>query len=59
MFTILLFLVISERKHLLVAGAAALACLVVAYLFPATLGNLSNIIIASLAAATLGVIIRL
>ncbi len=58
MYTILLILVISERKHLLVAGASALVCLVVACLFPATLGNLSNIIIASLAAATLGVIIR-
>ena len=58
MYTILLILVISERKHLMVAIASVLVCLVVAYLFPATLGNLSNIIIASLVAATLGVIVR-
>ncbi len=58
MYTILLILVISERKHIMVAVASVVVCLVVAYLFPATLSNLSNIIIASLVAATLGVIVR-
>jgi 4-azaleucine resistance transporter AzlC len=58
MYTILLILVISERKHLLVALVSIAVCLAVAYMFPATLSNLSNIIVASLAAATLGVMIK-
>jgi len=58
MYTILLVLVISERKHLIVALMSVAVCLGTAYLFPATLGNLSNIIIASLTAATLGVMIK-
>lgn len=58
MYTILLILVISEKKHLVVALVSVMVCLAVAYLFPATLSNLSNIIVASLVAATLGVIIK-
>lgn len=58
MYTILLILVISEKKHLMVALVSVIVCLAVAYLFPATLSNLSNIIVASLVAATLGVIIK-
>ena len=58
MYTILLILVISEKKHLWVALVSIIVCLGVAYLFPATLSNLSNIIVASLVAATLGVMIK-
>lgn len=58
MYTILLILVISEHRHLLVALVSVIVCLGTAYLFPATLSNLSNIIVASLVAATLGVMIK-
>ncbi len=58
MYTILLILVISERRHILVATVSVIVCLIIAFLFPATLSNLSNIIVASLVAATLGVMIK-
>lgn len=58
MYTILLILVISSRKHLAVAIIAVVLCLLIAFLFPSTLGNLSNIIAATLVAATAGVMIK-
>ncbi|NLB18251.1 MAG: AzlC family ABC transporter permease [Syntrophomonadaceae bacterium] len=58
MYTILLVLVFSCRKHLSVAIIAVVVCLLIAFLFPTTLSNLSNIIVATLVAATAGVIIK-
>lgn len=58
MYTILLILVASGKKHVLVAFIAAFTALALAYFFPAMLGNLSNIIVAAIAAATVGVLTR-
>lgn len=58
MYTILLVLVIKSKSHLAVALASVAICLAISLAFPATLKNLSSIIIAAVAAATLGVIIR-
>ncbi len=56
MYTCLLVLVIIRRSHLLAAISAALICLATGYFFPGTMDSLSNIIIATIAGATLGVI---
>lgn len=58
MYAILLVLVINRRRDLVVALVAAGVCLLMAGLFPATLANYSNIIVAALTAATVGVFLR-
>ncbi len=58
MYAILLVLVISNRRHLKVALISVVICLALAYLFPVMLSNLSNIIVAAVAAATAGVFLK-
>ncbi len=55
MYTCLLVLLVSKRSETMVAIIAAVLCLLIGYLYPATMANLSNIIIATLIAATIGV----
>jgi 4-azaleucine resistance transporter AzlC len=57
MYICLLIFVIGKRSDALVAGISALLCLFIGYLIPSTMVNLSNIIAATLVAATLGVLI--
>ncbi len=57
MYICLLVLLVSKRTEALVAAIAAILCLVVGYIYPTTMANLSNIIIATLIAATIGVIL--
>ncbi|MBO8158331.1 AzlC family ABC transporter permease [Thermosyntropha sp.] len=58
MYTCLLVLVISKRNDIIVAFIAAALCLWTGYVWPASMQNLSNIIIATVVAATIGVIIN-
>lgn len=58
MYTCLLVFVVNRRSDVLVAIASAIICLLVGYLVPNSMSNLSNIIIATLIAATLGVFIN-
>lgn len=58
MYAILLVLVVNDRQHLIVALVAIVGCLILASFFPQTLNNLSNIIIAALIAASVGVMIK-
>ena len=53
----LLVFVVGKRSDALVAGISAISCLLLGYVFPSTMANMSNIIIATIIAATLGVII--
>ncbi|HHV35953.1 MAG TPA: AzlC family ABC transporter permease [Syntrophomonadaceae bacterium] len=58
MYTCLLVLMINRRTDIWVAAFTAMTCLVIGYLFPAMMDNLSNLIIATVIGATLGVIIN-
>ncbi|HHY29903.1 MAG TPA: AzlC family ABC transporter permease [Syntrophaceticus sp.] len=58
MYTCLLVLMINRRTDIWVAVFTAVTCLVIGYLVPAMMDNLSNLIIATVIAATLGVIIN-
>ena len=58
MYICLLVLLITRRLDILIAFISAAICLIIGFLFPATLSNLSGLIIATLAAATLGVILH-
>ncbi|SHG56069.1 4-azaleucine resistance probable transporter AzlC [Thermosyntropha lipolytica DSM 11003] len=58
MYTCLLVLVISKRTELVVALVAAALCLGIGWVWPASMHNLFNIIIATVVAATIGVIIN-
>jgi len=58
MYAILLVLVITSRRHLAVALIAVVICLTMAYVFPVTLNNLSNIIVAAVIGATAGVLLK-
>lgn len=58
MYTCLLVLVISKRTDLLVALIAAVLCLFTGYIWPGSMQNLFNIIIATVVAATIGVMIN-
>lgn len=57
MYTCLLVLVTNRRSEALVAAFTAAACLIIGYLAPASMLNLSNIIFATILGATLGVLI--
>lgn len=57
MYTCLLVLVINRRSDILVAIVAATACLLIGYFMPAAMHNLTNIIIATLVGATVGVLV--
>lgn len=56
MYICLLVLVIGRRSDCYVAILTAVLCLIIGYFFPATMANLSNIIIASMIGATVGVL---
>jgi 4-azaleucine resistance transporter AzlC len=58
MYICLLVLMINRRTDIWVAVFTAVTCLVIGYLVPAMMDNLSNLIIATVIAATLGVIIN-
>jgi 4-azaleucine resistance transporter AzlC len=58
MYTCLLVLVSTRRSDVLVAIFAALVCLVIGYFIPASMLNLSNIIIAAILGATVGVLVN-
>ena len=58
MYICLLVLMINRRTDIWVAVFTAVICLVIGYLVPAMMGNLSNLIIATVIGATLGVIIN-
>jgi 4-azaleucine resistance transporter AzlC len=57
MYICLLVFVIGKRSDALVAGISAIFCLLLGCVFPSTMANMSNIIIATMIAATLGVVI--
>ncbi|MGI5920645.1 MAG: AzlC family ABC transporter permease [Syntrophomonadaceae bacterium] len=57
MYTCLLVLMISKKSHAMVAVFSAVTCLLVGYIMPSSMVNLSNIVIATLLGATLGVFI--
>ncbi|QGT99236.1 AzlC family protein [Candidatus Syntrophocurvum alkaliphilum] len=58
MYICLLVLLIKRRSDVYVALFTAGLCLVIAYFIPGTMTNLSNIIVATLVGATLGMLIR-
>jgi len=58
MYTCLLIFMIKRKADIWVAVSAAVICLVIGYLVPAAMSNLSNIIFATIVAATLGVMIN-
>lgn len=58
MYTCLLVLLVSKRSEVIVAAISAILCLIVGYIYPASMANLSNIIIATLIAATIGVMLH-
>lgn len=57
MYICLLVLMIRNKPDVIVALSSAFICLLIGYLMPATMGNMFNIIIATIAAASLGVFI--
>ncbi|HEX3012207.1 MAG TPA: AzlC family ABC transporter permease [Syntrophomonadaceae bacterium] len=57
MYTCLLVLVSHRRSDILVAIFTAVSCLIIGYYIPASMLNLSNIIIATVLGATLGVML--
>ncbi len=57
MYICLLVLLVANRNEAIVAAVAGIVCLLVGYIYPTTMANLSNIIIATLIAATIGVLL--
>ncbi len=58
MFTCLLVFMTRSKADVFVALSAAFLCLLIGYLAPATMGNLFNIIIATVIAASLGMLLN-
>lgn len=58
MYICLTVLVINKRSDAIVAFFTAITCLIIGYFIPSSMINLSNIIIATLIGATLGVFIN-
>lgn len=58
MYTCLLVFMVNKRSEAIVAIFTAITCLIIGHLFPSSMSNLSNIIIATLIGATLGVFIN-
>ncbi|MEN6326990.1 MAG: AzlC family ABC transporter permease [Syntrophomonas sp.] len=56
MYTCLLVLMVQKKSDAWVAVLSAVTCIIMAYLVPATMANLSNIIVATLIGASLGVL---
>lgn len=57
MYTCLLVFMVNKKSDALVAIIAAVICLLIGYLLPESMKNLSNIIIATLIGASLGMLI--
>ena len=57
MYTCLLVFMVNKKSDALVAIIAAVICLLTGYLLPESMKNLSNIIIATLIGASLGMLI--
>ncbi|MGS0764328.1 AzlC family ABC transporter permease [Syntrophomonas curvata] len=57
MYICLLVFVVGKRNDAVVAGISATFCLLLGYIIPSSMANLSNIIVATVLAATLGVLI--
>lgn len=57
MYICLLVFMVKSKSDLVVALSAAFFCLLIGYLAPSTMANMSNIIIATIIAASLGVFI--
>lgn len=58
MYICLMVFMVKRKSDVFVALSAALLCLLIGYLVPATMGNLFNIIIATIIAASLGMLIN-
>jgi 4-azaleucine resistance transporter AzlC len=58
MYTCLLVFMVSKKSEAAVAIFTAIACLIIGCIYPSSMTNLSNIIIATLIGATLGVFIN-
>ncbi|HOQ09834.1 MAG TPA: AzlC family ABC transporter permease [Syntrophomonadaceae bacterium] len=58
MYICLLVLLINRKSDVLIALFSAILCLVIGYVWPWSMSNMFNIVIATIAAATLGVMIR-
>jgi 4-azaleucine resistance transporter AzlC len=58
MYICLLVMMIKRRTDIFVAVFTAVVCLIIGYLLPSTMDNLSNIIIATIIGASLGVVIN-
>jgi 4-azaleucine resistance transporter AzlC len=58
MYICLLVLLITRKSDVLIALVSAGLCLLIGYVWPWSLGNMFNMVIATLVAATLGVFIR-
>jgi len=58
MYICLLILVINKRNDILAAVIAAVLCIVIGLIWPSTIHNMSNIIVASVVAATIGVLVH-
>lgn len=58
MYICLLVLLVTKRIEALVAIIAAILCLIIGYIYPTSMANLSNIIMATLIAATIGVMLN-
>lgn len=58
MYTCLLVLLIHRRTDVIIALLSAALCLVIGYIWPWSMNNLSNMVIATVLAASVGVIIH-
>lgn len=58
MYICLLVLLVNRKSDALIALISALLCLVIGYIWPWSMGNMFNMVLATVAAATLGVMIR-
>lgn len=58
MYICLLVLLINRKSDILIALISAILCLAIGYVWPWSMGNMFNMVLATIAAATLGVMIR-
>ncbi|HQA07597.1 MAG TPA: AzlC family ABC transporter permease [Syntrophomonadaceae bacterium] len=58
MYICLLVLLINRKSDVLIALISAILCLIIGYAWPWSMSNMFNMVIATIAAATIGVMIR-
>jgi predicted branched-subunit amino acid permease len=58
MYICLLVLLITKKSDILIALVSAISCLIIGYIWPWSMENMFNMVLATVAAATLGVMIR-